>query len=167
MNDSDSICLSCGYCCDGTLIGFVQLDPEELSRVRSLLDLEEVDGGGFFIQPCRNYCDGCGIYSDRPKQCASFKCQLLKSVEQESLEFNEAVDIIHEVKQKKAVIEDQLEALQLDLKSNSFYFKIVELRQAWRNNKSETSPSIDLLSLMSDIEALDDLLSKRFGMTLS
>ena len=87
MNDSSNICLSCGLCCDGTLIGFVQLESEEIPAIRELMDVEGVKDKGVFLQPCSKYCDGCTIYSQRPKQCASFKCGLLNSVEQKELDF--------------------------------------------------------------------------------
>jgi hypothetical protein len=37
MNDSTNICLSSGLCCDGTLIGFVQLSDEEIPELRKLM----------------------------------------------------------------------------------------------------------------------------------
>ncbi|MBL4710341.1 MAG: hypothetical protein JKY48_18070, partial [Flavobacteriales bacterium] len=66
MNDSLNICLSCGLCCDGSLIGHVQLDREEIPVVRELMDIEDENGNGFFLQPCTKYCDACNIYSQRP-----------------------------------------------------------------------------------------------------
>ena len=48
MNDATSACLSCGLCCSGTVIGFVQLDREELPALKGLLDIENVDGEPFF-----------------------------------------------------------------------------------------------------------------------
>ena len=57
MNDSLNICLSCGLCCDGTLIGYVKLGSKELPALRELLNIEEEGGKGFFLQPCKSYCD--------------------------------------------------------------------------------------------------------------
>ena len=41
MNDSTNICLSCGLCCDGTLIGFVQLCEEEIPELSKLIEEKE------------------------------------------------------------------------------------------------------------------------------
>ena len=101
MSDSSNICLSCGLCCDGTLIGFVELSREEMPTLKKIMDIEDDNGHGFFLQPCNSFCNGCNVYSDRPKHCASFKCELLKSVEQKNLEFDLAVETISIVKQKK------------------------------------------------------------------
>tara|TARA_B100000795_G_C22706814_1_gene401886 strand:- start:32 stop:190 length:159 start_codon:yes stop_codon:yes gene_type:complete len=49
MNDSSDICLSFGLCCDGTLIGFVQLESEEILAIREIMDIENVNGKDFFF----------------------------------------------------------------------------------------------------------------------
>ena len=139
MNVSSNICLSCGLCCDGTLIGFVELDSEELPILSGLMDLEDANDKGFFLQPCNNYCDGCAIYSQRPKQCSSFKCGLLKSVEQKELDFDNAIDTIIEVKHKKISIEKKIETLNIKLQAQSFYFKMIELKKLLHINEAEYS----------------------------
>lgn len=166
MNDSSNLCLACGLCCDGTLIGFVQLDPEELPAVKKVMDIEEVNGNGFFLHPCDKYCDGCSIYSDRPKQCASFKCGLLKSLEQKELSFNSATQTIGVVKEKKMAIQKLLATLQLDLQSDSFYFKMVELKKVLEKIKSESALTPNHLTLISDLEQLDTLLIEKFDVSL-
>jgi Fe-S-cluster containining protein len=166
MNDSLNICLSCGFCCDGTLIGYVELGREELPVLRELMNIEDVNGKGFFLQPCNNYCDGCNIYSKRPKQCTNFKCALLKSLEQKELDFDSAIEMINVVKQKKIAIEKKLVTLQFELQSQSFYFKMVELKKLLHKNKSESSLTQNHLELISDLEQLESLLSKIFGVSL-
>ncbi|MFC6997228.1 YkgJ family cysteine cluster protein [Rufibacter roseus] len=166
MSESTNICLSCGSCCDGTLIGFVQLGREELPAMRELMDVENTNGEGFFLQPCNNYCDGCTIYSKRPKQCANFECGLLKSVEQKELDFDSAIEIVNVLKQQKSAIENKLALLRVELRSQSFYFKMMELKKLLQKNKSELVPSQNHLDLMSDLKQLDSLLTKRFGVSI-
>ena len=165
MTDSTNICLACGLCCNGTLIGFVQVDSEELPVLRELLDLENTNGEGFFLQPCKKYCDGCTIYSKRPKQCAKYECELLKSVEQKEIDFESAIEIVEVIKQKKVTIEKQLALLPLELKSQSFYFKMVELNKLFQNSQSESSFTQNHLNLKSELAQLASLLSKRFGVS--
>ncbi|WP_162426710.1 YkgJ family cysteine cluster protein [Pontibacter pudoricolor] len=165
MSDSTNLCLACGLCCSGTLIGFVQLGSEELPVLRELLDVENSNGEGFFLQPCKKYCDGCTIYSKRPKQCAKYECELLKSVEQKEIDFDTAIETIQVVKQQKIAIEKQLALLPLELKSESFYFKMVELNKLFQKNQSESSLPQTHLNLMSDLAQLERLLSKRFGVS--
>jgi Fe-S-cluster containining protein len=164
MNDSSSICLSCGFCCDGTDIGFVELDQEEVPAMRKLMDLEEVNGNGFFLQPCKNFCEGCQIYSKRPKQCASFKCGLLQSVEQKELDFDAAIEMIQELKLKKNVLEEKLVAQALELESPSLHFKMHELKKRLQK-ASKSSLTQKQLELISELEQFDALLSKNMGVS--
>lgn len=159
--------MSCGLCCDGTLIGFVEFDSEDIPAMRELMDIETVNENGFFLQPCNKYCEGCTIYVQRPKQCTNFKCGLLKSVEQKELDFDFAVETINMVKQKKSPIEKKLNTLPFELQSQSFYFKMVELKKLLKNNKSESSLSQNHLELISDLKQLDNLLSSKFDISLS
>ena len=167
MNDSSDICLSCGLCCDGTLIGFVQLESEEIPAIREIMDIENVNGKGFFLHPCNKYCDGCTIYSQRPKQCASFKCGLLKSVEQKELDFDLAIKTISEVKQQKISLEKKLVLLDIKLQSPSFYFKMIELKKLIQKYEAESSLTQKHLELKSELELLNNLLESKFDLTLS
>ncbi|MDO6390383.1 hypothetical protein Q4E40_09615 [Pontibacter sp. BT731] len=165
MGDSTNICLSCGCCCDGTMIGFVQLDREELPALTELVDVDNANGEGFFLQPCKKFCDGCTIYSRRPKQCARFNCELLKSVEQKELDYDSAVEIVEELKQRRISIEKQLALLQIEIQSQSFYFKMVGLKNLFQKSEP-ASLTQNHLNLKSDLEQLDNLLSKRFGVSI-
>ena len=166
MNDSLNICLSCGLCCDGTLIGYVKLGSEELPALRELLNIEEEGGKGFFLQPCKSYCDGCTIYSNRPKQCDNFKCGLLKSVEQKELSFDTALERINAVSQKKISIEKKIAKLPFELESNSFYFNMTELKTLLYKKKAESPVTQNQLELIPDLEQLNSLISKNFGVSL-
>ena len=166
MNDSNNICLACGLCCDGTVLGFVQLEREEVPALKGLLNIENDEGEGVFLQPCSQFCDGCSIYSQRPKQCASFKCGLLKSVEQKSVSFDRAVEVTDEVKLLKTAIVKKLANLQIELKSKSFYFQMLELNRWFQKNEREISLSKSYLDLKSDLQEFDNLLSKEMGIPM-
>ena len=159
MSDAENICLACGLCCDGTLIGFVQLDADEITDINKIMDIEVVNDNGFFLHPCKKYCNGCTIYAQRPKNCDRFKCELLHTVDQKTLSFNSAVDVVSIIKQKKIAIEQKLATLNIELQSGSFYFKMVELKKLLQNNKSHQE-------LASDLKELDLILSDKFGVTL-
>ena len=165
MSESLNLCLSCELCCDGTTIGYVELDREELPLMRTLKKIEEENGNGFFLQPCDKLgCNGCTIYDQRPKQCAAYECKLLKSVEQKELDFNSAMEVINAVKQVKVAIEKWLEILPFDLKSQSFYFKTLELKNLLRKKEAESPLSQNLQELKSDLQKLDQLMAQKFGL---
>ncbi len=166
MSESLNICLSCGFCCNGTLIGFVQLDGDELSVLRELKDIEEVGEKGFFFLPCNNLgSNGCSIYAQRPQNCRVYNCKMLKSIEKQEFSFEAAIEVIAIVKQKKSIIETQLAELPFALKSKSFYFKIIELEKHIREGKPKLSlwPNND--ALIANLKQLDDLVLKHFGIS--
>ena len=164
MSDPTNICLSCGLCCDGTLIGFVQLESEELSPLRKLMEIEQTGENGMFFLPCNELgCNGCNIYSQRPKACRNFECGVLKSVEKKELTFDKATEVIDVVKQKKIAIEKQVATLQIELQSKSFHFKMLELKKLFRKDKSELFLSESHQELKLKLSELEKLLSKSFG----
>ncbi len=166
MSDPTNICLSCGLCCDGTLIGFVQLESEELSPIRKLMEIEETGENGMFFLPCNELgCNGCNIYSQRPKACRNFECGVLKSVEKKELTFDKATEVIDVVKQKKIAIEKQVATLQIELQSKSFHFKMLELKKLFRKDKSELFLSESHQELKLKLSELEKLLSKSFGVS--
>ncbi|KAA3439235.1 YkgJ family cysteine cluster protein [Rufibacter hautae] len=166
MNDPTNICLSCGFCCDGTVVGFVQLSREELPLLSESSDVENTNGEGFFLQPCSNYCNGCSIYSKRPRHCASYACALLEAVEQKQIDFDSAIKIVEVVRQKKMAIESRLPLLPFELRSQSFYFKMTELKKLLQSDQAESLLVPNHLDLMSDLDELDWVLSKEFGASI-
>mgnify|MGYP000561683284 CR=1 FL=1 len=164
MEDSSNICLSCGLCCDGMLIGFVQLDPKEVPTLREVMKIEEEN---LFLQPCDKYCDGCTIYAERPANCIKFKCGLLKSVEQKKLTFDSAVNTIELAKEKRSAIEEQITALNLNLRSQSFYFKMVELNKILHSPKFDSHQAAEKHKIISNIRELEELIIEKFDLSFT
>ena len=166
ISKSEHLCLACGLCCDGTLIGFVELSKEEIPSVKEIMDIEEIQGNGFFLHPCKKYCNGCTVYEQRPKNCAKFKCGLLKSHEQDSISFNDASAVINEVKLFKDSISSKLESLNLKLKSPSFYFKMVELNKQLTQKQSNHLITEIEEDLKKEMDRLEKILLKKFGISM-
>jgi Fe-S-cluster containining protein len=165
MVDTSNICLSCGICCDGTLIGFVQLEDADLPAARELLDIEEVGSNAVFLQPCKKYCGGCTIYLDRPKACRKFKCKLLKSVENKKVAFEKALEIVGEAKRSRKDLEIHLSQRSTRLRSKSFYFKMVELKKVLASDSGELLEA-DRLALSAELTEMDKMVEEHFGVTL-
>ena len=167
MIDSENICLACGCCCDGTIIGFVQLERKEMIALKDVMEVEEGNGEGFFLLPCENLGEcGCKIYSQRPKPCIKFECGLLNAIERKEISFKSAVEVVEIVKQKKATIQNQLKTLKIDLKSKSFYFQMLELRKLIQKKETDATITESHRELMLDVEQLNQLLGSKFGVSL-
>jgi hypothetical protein len=167
MDDSSNICLSCGLCCDGTLIGFVQLDQKEVPALREIMEIEEENNENIFLQPCDKYCNGCTIYSERPVNCIKFKCGLLKNLEQKKLTFDSAINTIELAKEKRGAIEEQITSLNLNLRSQSFYFKIVELNKILQTPKFDSYLTAENHNIINNIRELEELIIEKFNLSFS
>lgn len=79
---TDTLCTSCGLCCNGTLLGDVELSgPTEAVRLELLgLDVDDDEIGTELLPlPCAALCaTRCSIYAHRPKSCRQFECRLLQ-----------------------------------------------------------------------------------------
>lgn len=158
MSEVENICIPCGLCCDGTLIGFVQLEDENLTSIKKVMDITEEQGKGILILPCKKLTDvGCSVYANRPTNCAKFNCQLLDSVQNNETKASTALSIIEELKLLKKGIQKQIESLQLELKSESFFFQILEIRNI-KELKND--------ALSAEIEKLNTLVSNHFGLEM-
>ena len=116
--NKNSLCLSCGFCCDGTLFGRVPLrkdDPRVPLRAVGI-HIETKEGKSSFGQPCSAFrSDSCHVYADRPASCRSFRCDLLKEFESGGVSREDALSRIAKAKSLKAQLRSELESVSSDL----------------------------------------------------
>src|SRR5215472_11895695 len=106
-DDSNSLCLECGLCCNGVIFADVQLRPKDDSERLRALGLKFAPNpkseirNPKFLQPCAAF-DGCRcrIYPDRPKYCRQFECLLLKDVKASRKRESDARRIIRSARQR-------------------------------------------------------------------
>jgi hypothetical protein len=102
----EHLCLACGLCCDGTLFHHVQLEagddaaslkalglPVRIPRARTPV--------ARFPQPCAALCADrtCRLYADRPAQCRSFECGVLKDTQAGRITFAAALRQVKQARQ--------------------------------------------------------------------
>ena len=93
-----TLCTRCGLCCDGTLLGDVELTgPAEAARLELLgLDLDTDDADADVLPlPCaalQGTC--CSIYSRRPRSCRAFECRLLQNAQRGAVTVDAALATI-------------------------------------------------------------------------
>ncbi|MFP6685525.1 MAG: YkgJ family cysteine cluster protein [Polyangiaceae bacterium] len=110
MTRAADLCTDCGLCCDGTLFSSVSLDPAGLitAREHRLPVLETVDSCKLQM-PCPALRDVlCGVYEDRPEECADFSCDLLERVEGGQQSFEGARRIIEETRALRARLSETI-----------------------------------------------------------
>ncbi|APR86699.1 Hypothetical protein A7982_12048 [Minicystis rosea] len=92
--DESALCLACGLCCAGAFYDLVPLDPDELEHAERLrLPLFDREPLLSFRLPCPRL-DGtaCTIYTERPRECARFACELLKAYRHGEVELDVAIE---------------------------------------------------------------------------
>ncbi len=106
-DSSQTLCLSCGFCCDGTLFGSVPLAeadaraPLRANGIEIHTDADET----FFMQPCDVHRGGCcQVYENRPANCRKYRCELLKKYERGDLSWAEAQQRIERVRALKQTL---------------------------------------------------------------
>jgi Fe-S-cluster containining protein len=88
-----SLCLACGFCCDGTLFNRVPLQEAEVEPLREAL---AIPAGRFHgEQPCPALKGTvCGVYGARPLTCRRYRCLLLEAHEADEVGEAEAIAIV-------------------------------------------------------------------------
>jgi Fe-S-cluster containining protein len=80
-SDLELLCQSCSLCCDGSLFGRVDLEPDEVEPARRR-GLRVIQSGRAFEQPCTALASegpsgrSCSVYEARPLSCRRFTCRL-------------------------------------------------------------------------------------------
>jgi Fe-S-cluster containining protein len=89
---SSPVCEECGLCCNGSFFAQFTLEPEEVGRINKIgLPIVDHDGRKVIKLGCTRYTGtGCGIYEDRPKVCALYRCRLLNDVDDGTVTRDEA-----------------------------------------------------------------------------
>ncbi len=113
---TETLCTRCGLCCDGTLLGDVELSgPREASRLAVLgLDVEadEVDVE-LLVLPCAGLRGTrCSVYAYRPQSCRAFDCRLLQDTESGLVSTDEALGRIAAARAQVRHVTQQLTGLE-------------------------------------------------------
>ena len=101
MNESQTLCKSCGLCCSGHLFAWVRLNANELdkSEALGLKVIRNDPRQRGFTQPCPCWQGGiCTVYTspDYPRSCGKYKCQVLRELEDENIELPNALNVVQE-----------------------------------------------------------------------
>ncbi len=106
---SESPCIGCGLCCDGTVVTHLAVrDESDLGLPLLGLGVEVLFAADppVFALPCPALCDGeCTIFSlHRPSACAQFECAISSAF----LEGRLSLSMAKEKIQEAFVLRDQL-----------------------------------------------------------
>ena len=100
---TDTLCTSCGLCCDGTLFADVELGQAEVVRLETMgMEVENEDRNmGLLSQPCAALRGTrCGIYAHRPDCCRVFQCHLLQNAQRGAVTVERALEQIADAREQ-------------------------------------------------------------------
>ena len=101
LPEEQNICISCGFCCDGTLFDNATLQPGETDNLPDDLkkNCYDKEKGAFFHLPCQYFSGKCTRYSGvRLQICSHFRCKLLTDFEKQLLTPGNVYQIIDNVR---------------------------------------------------------------------
>ncbi len=95
MTPLESLCRSCGLCCDGTLFSKVPLNFSEVVPEAKLKVITNGFGARSIPQRCAAL-EGtlCQVYSERPVVCRRYECSLLVALRDNEVGIDEAMATI-------------------------------------------------------------------------
>lgn len=90
------LCVDCNICCNGTLFSRVPVSEKEMLSLGGGSDFFVVNGQYRMKLGCsRLGTDGCcQVYDHRPKVCRTYRCDLLKRLENKELDKADAIEIV-------------------------------------------------------------------------
>ncbi len=163
INESQTLCKSCGLCCSGHLFAWVRLNANELDKVENLgLNVIRNDPRQRgFLQPCPVWQGGvCTVYEspDYPSSCRKYKCIVLRKLLDEEIDFSNAISQIEETLSLIKEIENLLPVSS----AISFRERIIENKEKLEKSDKQNYSDKEKEFLQKTKELLD-LYENRFG----
>lgn len=108
--EEQSICVMCGFCCDGTLFLHAHLNDGERGSLPEKIERScfTEDGKDYFMLPCSYFSGNCTIYEKaKADVCSSYRCQLLKDFAEGKITLTDAMETVQVAnKLRKGLLEE-------------------------------------------------------------
>ncbi len=156
-SNSQTLCLSCGLCCNGGLHNWTNLRSIETAQAQALGLRVFVlpEGSPAFLQPCDAFhVPECSIYDHRPQSCRDYRCQLLIALEQAQTSLEEALVLTGRARELIAALREYMEEPDPRLSLER------QVRYQW----AHTPPPPQAAQILAELAAL---LESRWGVRWS
>ena len=111
--NEQAVCLTCGFCCDGTLFGHAVLKAGEKGSLPALIEknIFMIEGKDYFRLPCLYFNSKCTIYGNsRADVCDSYRCRLLRDMADGKIQQGEALEIVRRARLMRQEIREAYKA---------------------------------------------------------
>jgi Fe-S-cluster containining protein len=153
---TDTLCTQCGLCCDGSLLGDVELSgPAEAARLEMLgLEVDDDEIGAEVLPlPCAGLCGTrCSIYAHRPTSCRQFQCRLLQDAQRGLITVEESLAAIGRARAEVQRVETLLAALETNRSRLPLKERCAEAIAEARGTGADAAPACEALeTAMADL----------------
>lgn len=166
--DEQLICVTCGFCCDGTLFLHAVLQPGEKGSLPEKIEqnYRNEDGKEFFVQPCLYFSEKCTIYDrKRANVCFSYRCQLLKDFAEAKVTLPEALKIVREAMGMLNILLEEYRFISGNREDLCFMQILIELGKIQKAAGEDGSVSSEFDVLQARCNIFEALLIKHFRST--
>ena len=163
--EEQSICVGCGFCCDGTLFLHARLNPGERGSLPEKIEQRGYtkDGKDYFRLPCLYFNKKCTIYDrKRADVCFTYRCQLLKDLAQGRLTHEDAVATVREAMLMRRTIMKEYRRLTGDRRRINFRDLLGEPGKMRKSAGKDTLPEGESDMLLAKCNIFEALLIKHF-----
>jgi len=155
-----AICVTCGFCCDGTLFDHATLQPGEKGNLPEYMERSyfKNEKGESFRLPCEYFDSKCTIYDQKKAHvCSSYRCQLLKDFSKKKTTQGNAKKLVKNAMAQRKEIMTLSETVLNTPENLPFRKLLLELHKYINQEKENHTPNkeIDILTARCNIfEAL-------------
>ena len=161
-SDATTLCLACGFCCDGTLHTNTVLLVDEVRAAADVgLVVDAVHDKPAFQQPCAMFREGrCSIYAARPHVCRRYECALLKRHLGGEITLEQALRVVGIAQKQLGVFRGRAP----DAISFMRWLKLLEAgADAAQDDERPAHPALEEPEISNHVTALLVYLTRHFG----
>lgn len=163
--EEQSICLQCGFCCDGTLFLHAVLNPGGRGHLPEKIEQTSYSEAekDYFRLPCRYFSTKCTIYDlAKPDVCGSYHCQVLKDFADRKIILPYALQVVREAMNMRTEIFEEYRRISGNKGDINFKQILIELGKKQKSVSERKAVSTDYEMLLARCNIFEALLIKHF-----
>ncbi|MBE0668035.1 MAG: hypothetical protein IH593_10255 [Bacteroidales bacterium] len=163
--DEQKICVTCGFCCDGTLFRHAMLKAGEQGSLPEKIEqnYRKEKDKEFFLLPCHYFNEKCTIYDQkRAKICSGYRCQLLKDFEEKKVSLHDALESVAGAMKMRAELMAQYQRISGNGEGIHFRQLLIELGRVMKSAPGKEPAGIEYDLLLAWCNIFEALLIKHF-----
>ena len=164
-DDEQQICVTCGFCCDGTLFLHASLNPGERGNLPEKIEERSYSEGGkdYFRLPCLYFTEKCSIYDrKRADICFSYRCQLLRDYADGRITAGKGMEIVSEAFKMREDLIQQYRIMSGSTGKINFMELLHELGKRGKQGPGAERSGSDYDMLLARCNIFEALLIKHF-----